>query len=162
MMNTMGEGGCTTGPISIWISGELLSTVLPCALYFATDFLRRCLSTPKGNGDRTGDQSPSPTPLLREWAKSELTASSWKDALIASLNVSFSFGSGIHHRFDSVCLEFTTPRFTVYQALCDHLESLNLMTVATECFHQMMGEFGDENLHAEQTAWILSERSRTM
>ena len=50
--------------------------------YFATDFLQQCLSTPDVN------TTISPTPLLREWAKLKLAGGSWKDALVATVNVS--------------------------------------------------------------------------
>ena len=48
----------------------------------------------------------------------------------------------------------------VYRVLCDHLETLNQIMVATECFHQMMSELGgDKNLHVEQAEWVLGKRS---
>jgi len=47
----------------------------------------------------------------------------------------------------------------IYRALCDHLEMLNRIVVATECFHGMMSELGDENLGAEQAEWVLGKHS---
>ena len=59
----------------------------PCPLLFirlfVTDFLQGCLS-------ETTLDSPPPTLLLREWAKSKLTGGSWSDALVAALNVGIS------------------------------------------------------------------------
>lgn len=82
-----------------------LSTV--CAKSFSLDFRQRCLSTPEIEGDRASTTTqPSdattpnpliPPPLLREWAKEELSRHSWQDALVASSTVSISF------RFDIGC-----------------------------------------------------------
>ena len=63
--------------------------------HFATDFLQRCLSTPESSVETTV-HSPFPALLLREWAKSKLTGGSWRDALVAALNVSISFLSTLH------------------------------------------------------------------
>jgi hypothetical protein len=78
-------------PIVTWVSGKLYYSVPPLYIqHFATDFLERCLSTPESSVDTT-HHSPFPTPLLREWAKSKLIGGSWRDALVATLNVSISF-----------------------------------------------------------------------
>ena len=57
--------------------------------HFATDFLQRCLSTAESSD--TTLHSPSPTLLLREWAKLTLTGSSWRNALVGAVNVSIYF-----------------------------------------------------------------------
>lgn len=67
---------------------------------FIIDFMQRCLSTPERN-DRSwvathhdGVQTlrltlylPSPTPLLRAWARLKLTSVSWEDALAVAGDV---------------------------------------------------------------------------
>ncbi|KAF8547675.1 hypothetical protein OG21DRAFT_859147 [Imleria badia] len=86
--------------------------------------------------------SPPRSPLLTEWVKLKLVGDSWKDALLAAVN-------------------FTAPRFTIYRVLCDHLETLNQITVVAECFHQMSSEFAEQtNLHAEQAQWVLDFKKR--
>ena len=80
-----------TGPTVTWVSGKSCYLVPP--LYtqqFATDFLNRYLSTSESTRDTTL-HSPSPTPILREWAKSKLTSGSWGDALVSALNVGTTF-----------------------------------------------------------------------
>ena len=90
MANTTNEDVYMAGPIVTWVSGKLCYPVpLTCIRYLAVDFLQRCLSTPESGVDTTL-RSPSPTPLLREWARSKLTGSSWREALVAALNVSIS------------------------------------------------------------------------
>jgi len=54
------------------------------------------------------------------------------------------------------------PRFTIYRAFCDHLETLHQIVVTTECFHGMMSKLGDKNLDVEQAKWILGGQSRTL
>lgn len=62
-----------------------------------------------------------------------------------------------------VGLKFTAPRFIIYWALCDQLETLGQITVATECFHHLMSELGgDKNLHAEHAEWVDGEQSRVL
>ncbi|KAF8547863.1 hypothetical protein OG21DRAFT_1449832 [Imleria badia] len=108
---------------------------------WVSDFLQQCLSTPESSGD-SSLHSPSPAPLLRKWAKLKLSGGSWKDALIAALN-------------------FTAPRFTIYRALCDQLETLDRIAVATSCFYELMSELeGVKNLHAEQAEWVHDFRER--
>ncbi|KAF8552355.1 hypothetical protein OG21DRAFT_1511593 [Imleria badia] len=95
-----------------------------------TDFLKRCLST------ENSDDTTLPTSLLTEWAKLQLTGGSWNDALTAARG-------------------FTAPKFTIYRALCDHLEMLGQITAAAECFHQMKNELEEEtNLYDEQPEWV--------
>ena len=80
-----------TGPIVTWVSGKSCYPVPPLyTQHFATDFLNRYLSTSESTRDTTL-HSPSPTPILREWAKSKLTGGSWRDALVSALNVSSPF-----------------------------------------------------------------------
>ncbi|KAI9566208.1 hypothetical protein HD554DRAFT_1206209 [Boletus coccyginus] len=106
-----------------------------------SDYTQRCLSTPDSSGDTT-PRSPFPTPLLREWVKLKLIGNSWQDAFVATVN-------------------FTAPRFTIYWALCDHLETLNQIMVAAECFHAAMSELGgDKGLGVEQAEWVLHVRQR--
>ena len=48
----------------------------------------------------------------------------------------------------------------IYRALCDHLEILGQIIAATECFHQMDSELGEEvKLHAEHAEWVVGECS---
>ena len=57
-------------------------------------------------------------------------------------------------------MKFTPPRFAIYLTLCDHLETLDQITAATECFHQMNSELGKEvELHAEKSEWVFGECS---
>jgi hypothetical protein len=98
IVNTVDEDVYMTGSGSIvtWFSGKSCYAIPP--LYIrscATDFLERCLSTPESGVDTTL-HSPSPTPLLRKWAKSKLIGGSWRDALVAAVNVSTSFLSTPH------------------------------------------------------------------
>jgi hypothetical protein len=91
IVNTVDEDIYMTGTIVPWFSGKSCYAVPP--LYIrscATDFLERCLSTPESGVDTTL-HSPPPTPLLRKWAKSKLMGGSWRDALVAAVNVSTSF-----------------------------------------------------------------------
>ena len=49
-------------------------------------------------------------------------------------------------------------RFTIYCALCDHLEMTSRITDAIECFDQMNNELaGETNIHGEQAKWALGE-----
>ena len=88
IVNTVDRDAYMTGPVITWVSGKSCYPVVAlCIRSFATDFLQQYLSTPESSAD-TAFRSPSPTPLLTEWAKSKLTSGSWRDALVASLNVS--------------------------------------------------------------------------
>ena len=85
--NTINKDIYMTGPIVTWVSGKLCYRgPVTCIQYLAIEFLRQCLSTPETGVDTTL-HSPSPTLLLREWAKSKLTGSSWREALVTALNV---------------------------------------------------------------------------
>lgn len=51
------------------------------------------------------------------------------------------------------------PRFTVYRAICEQLETIDHVRDATDCFYQMMSKLGGEiNLHAGQAEWALGEK----
>jgi hypothetical protein len=52
--------------------------------------------------------------------------------------------------------KFKVPRFAVYRALCEHLDSVNRVADVIECFHKMASELGQE-LEGEQARWILRE-----
>ena len=55
-------------------------------------------------------------------------------------------------------LEFTVPRFAIYQAICSHLETANHLTDAIECFHQMNNELaGKTHVRGEQVKWVAGE-----
>ncbi|KAF8557067.1 TPR-like protein [Imleria badia] len=131
IVDTINKDVYTSGPIITWGSGMLCYAIASlCVRSFATDFLQRYLSNLQCNVDIT-----TPTPLLRGWAKLKLTGSSWEDALVIALN-------------------FTAPRFTIYRALCDHLEMTNRMTEAIECYYQMGSELvGQTNAGGERAKW---------
>ena len=99
-----------TGAIVTWVSGKSCCPVPPlCIQHFATDFLNRYLSTSESSRDTTL-HSPSPTPILREWAKSTLTGGSWGDALVSALNVSTPFCSGAPRSPDTPLARSLQPR----------------------------------------------------
>lgn len=101
--------------------------------------------------------------LLREWAKSTLASSEWKDALVATNSVSISFCSDILCGPDILVMEFMVPRFTIYRTICEHLESIDRTTDAYECFRQMVREFAEQtHAHHEQAEWVLGKRCRTL
>ena len=91
IVNTIDKDVSMTGPVVIWVSGKsCYPAPVLCIRHFATDFLERFLSTPESKVDATVHLK-SLTPLLREWAKSKLRGGSWRDALVASWNVSMPF-----------------------------------------------------------------------
>ena len=109
IVNTVGRDAITE-PIVIWVSGKLCHFAPPlCIRHVATDLLQRCLSAPESSVHRT-PHSPTPTPLLREWAKSNLTGGSWTDALVAVLDVSVFSCSGAPRRFDTPLVRSLQPR----------------------------------------------------
>ena len=60
-----------------------------------------------------------------------------------------------------VRLEFTAPRFTVYRALCEHLEMTHRIFDSSECFRQMVQELaGETDAQDEQAEWVHSEELR--
>ena len=96
-------------------SGSVVSHSRPVGsngLETSADFMERCLSASKGVSNlvpyHKGPMldvtlnSTVRTSLVRKWAKSRLTFSSWKDALAAAASVIISFYSGIPRSLDSV------------------------------------------------------------
>jgi hypothetical protein len=56
-------------------------------------------------------------------------------------------------------MEFMSSRFTIYRTICEQLDTLDRITDATECFHQMTNELGEgENVHVTEAEWIHGER----
>lgn len=51
-------------------------------IFIFTDFAQQCLNT------IAYDDSPTPSPLLREWARAKLVCSTWKDAFVTAGDVS--------------------------------------------------------------------------
>ena len=94
MASTMNEGAYVNAPTT-WESGRLYAICLfAIRLTFHADFLQRCLSAPESNRDATSrghDDVPSPTPLLREWARLKLANGSWKEVLSAADSVGTHF-----------------------------------------------------------------------
>ena len=144
-------------PITEWISGEFTLTRLSSYVQvFLSDFTHRCLSAPEGGTPN----SPTPTPLLREWAKATLAGRSWKDALVVSASVSVFFALvplvGLTLGVDS---EFVAPRFTIYRVICERLETIHHITHASECFRQMANELAREVQGKDHPKWVLGEWS---
>ena len=51
----------------------------------------------------------------------------------------------------------------IYRVLCERLETMDRVTDAVECFHQMTSALGGEiNLDGEQSDWALGEWSRIL
>jgi hypothetical protein len=63
------------------------------------------------------EDQPSPTSLLRKWAKSQLTGGSWKNALVAALNVNISFCSGDLRWLDTPLVWSLQPQDSRFIAL---------------------------------------------
>ncbi|KAF8122511.1 hypothetical protein EV363DRAFT_1360163, partial [Boletus edulis] len=58
--------------------------------------------------------------------------------------------------------EFTFPRAEIYRAICEHLEMIDRIADAVECFREMMSELGEETKeHDEYTAWVLDFKQRS-
>jgi hypothetical protein len=72
-----------------------------------------------------------------KWAKVVLTKGSWKNALTTA--------SG-----------FKVPRFTVYQTICERLETVNHITDAIECFHEMANELAQQ-MEGKEAKWVFGE-----
>ena len=52
-------------------------------------------------------------------------------------------------------MEFMSSRFTIYRTICEQLDTLDKVKDATECFHQMTSELGEEtNANDEQVEWV--------
>ena len=162
-----------TGPITEWIFSESTFTCLfSCIQGFPSDFTRRCLSAPESGGSGAPStaarhdnapvlhhvtlNSPTPTSLLREWAKAALAGHSWKDSLVAAANASILFCPGILRAIDTFDLQFVVPRFTIYQVICERLETIHNITHASECFRQMENELARE-IQGMEAKWVLGE-----
>ena len=101
VVNTYEEEVYTSGTIIEWISGEL--TFCPFAAVhqpFVSEFTQHYISTPESDdhnlltttlGTDAAAPRTDPTPFLREWAKATLASRSWRDALVATVNVSISY-----------------------------------------------------------------------
>ena len=100
--------------------------------------------------------SPTPAPLLNEWAKATLARRSWKDALLVATSVSIFFCSGTPRGIHTLVVEFVVPRFTIYRAICERLETIHRITHASECFRQMVDELARE-IQGEGAKWILGK-----
>ena len=159
------------GPITKWTSGEVTFTCLFSSIQaFASDFTHRCLSSPERDGDaalNTAQQNEAPrplstfdpwtpTPLLRQWAKTALTSGEWKDALAVTVSVSTSFCSGTPRGIDTPGVEFVVPRFTIFRVICERLETIHRLTHASECFRQMVDELSQE-IRGTEANWVLGE-----
>ena len=70
-------------------------------------------------------------PLLGEWARATLASGSWNDALVAAGGVGIFFSATC-----PACLtlgfEFATTKFTIYHAICEHLEAIDRITDAAD------------------------------
>ncbi|KAF8549253.1 hypothetical protein OG21DRAFT_613435 [Imleria badia] len=106
----------------------------------SSEFMQRYPSICK----KDGDAALKPSPLLSEWARATLIMNgSWTDALTASL-------------------DFMTPRFTIYRAICERLETNNRIMDANKCFLQMVSELARETTtHSEQVEWSVAFRQRS-
>ncbi|KAF8551264.1 TPR-like protein [Imleria badia] len=87
------------------------------------------------------DPASQPSPLLSEWVKSTLMINdSWTDVLAASV-------------------DFTSPRFMIYRAICERLEIMDRILDASKCFLQMVNELGEEPpTPEEQVTWAAAFR----
>ncbi|KAF8552627.1 hypothetical protein OG21DRAFT_1498291 [Imleria badia] len=92
------------------------------------------LCVPASEGDATQHA------VLRGWATATLAICSWKDVLDAAVG-------------------FISPRFTTYRAICNHLEAIDYISDATECFHEMASVLAQES-DSEQVKWIINFKSR--
>ncbi|KAF8547212.1 hypothetical protein OG21DRAFT_1472561 [Imleria badia] len=135
LVDDFGEEVYRSGPTTDWVS----------------DFTHRCLSVPErdvGTASKAiqhdnspvTPNSPRPTPLLTVWTKVSLMGRSWEDALVTA--------SG-----------FISPRFTIYRAICEHLEATDRIGDATDCFQEMLRESAVEtDVHDEQAEWALGAK----
>ena len=99
----------------------------------------------------------TPSPLLKEWAKAKLARGSWKDAIVSAVSVStpslwYPSFDGQHARF-----QFKLPRSAIYLVVCEHLKTTDRIADATECFHQMTRELGQDVTHRELLEPIFCE-----
>ena len=119
LVNNFDEEAYMSGPVTEWISGEFTFTytcLFSCIRNFSAGFHQQYLSSAELN-DATASKAtphdnvsmlhetlnlPTPTPLLREWAKATLAGRSWQGALVVAANVSISFYFGIPRGIDSL------------------------------------------------------------
>ena len=105
-----------SGPMTEWVSGELLPVCLPSIRPFWSDFTHQCLSAPGSDGNaptpHASLNSPTPTSLLREWAKAKLIRYSWSDALLSADSVSISFCSPTRRGIDTCSSHFPRSQST--------------------------------------------------
>ncbi|KAF8554675.1 hypothetical protein OG21DRAFT_1508679 [Imleria badia] len=133
MLNTVDEAVYMRGPLIEWVS----------------DWTHRYLSAPQSEGDAASNsaqhyETPTPTPLLREWAKATLANGEWQDALVSTAS-------------------FTLPRVTTYWAVCERLETMDRVTDAIECFHEMTNELGEEvYISGPLTEWVADFMQRCL
>ncbi|KAF8123583.1 hypothetical protein EV363DRAFT_1356190, partial [Boletus edulis] len=137
MVNTLEDKVYTSVPITKWVS----------------DFAQQCLSTLENDGDATSNASqqadpsllhatvnlPAPTPLLGVWAQAALTSSEWQDVLAAA---------------------FVAPRFTIYETICERLETIGRIWDTVECFYAMTSELGEKS--EPETEWICDFTQRCL
>ena len=103
---------------------------------------------------------PTSAPVSRVWERAALAIRSWKEVLDAAVGVSISFHSCKYRGFDALGLEFISPRFTTYRAICNHLETIDYIVHATECFHGTASESAHES-DSEHAKWVIGELSCT-
>ena len=140
----------------------VLLVCLPYIQPFWSDFTHRCLSASRSDDDaptpRAALDSPTATPLLREWTKATLARHSWKDALATAASVSIFFYFGTPRRIDTDGLQFTLPRVTIRRVMCEHLEATDREMDAIECFHEMMNKSGRGVYRSEpMIEWVSGE-----
>ncbi|KAF8435498.1 hypothetical protein L210DRAFT_3551412 [Boletus edulis BED1] len=137
IVNTLENKVYMSVPITKWVS----------------DFAQQCLSTLENDGHATSNApqqaNPSmphatvnlqaPTSLLGVWAKATLASSEWKDALAAA---------------------FVAPRFTIYEAVCERLETIGRIRDAIECFYAMTNELGEKS--EPMTEWVCDFTQRRL
>ncbi|KAF8553290.1 hypothetical protein OG21DRAFT_1267989 [Imleria badia] len=118
----------------------------PISTEWVSDFTHRYLSASESDANRHRSllmlqaTFNSSTSILNEWAKATLASRSWKDSLVAAV-------------------DFVTPRFATYRAICEHLETIDCITDAIDCFHEMVPKLAQET-DGEQEKWIMYFKSR--
>ncbi|KAF8129810.1 hypothetical protein EV363DRAFT_1417516 [Boletus edulis] len=141
MVNTLEDKVYTSVPITKW----------------ASDFTQQCLSNLEHDGravsstiehgdslrSHTISNPQTPTTLLNVWARASLAHREWKEVLIAAV-------------------DFLAPRFTIYEAVCERLKTIDRIADAVECFHEMTNELGGETLklHGGHLGWALDFKQR--
>ena len=91
-------------------------------------------------------------------AKINLVNGLWKGALSAARDVSIASATPDH---ELTCgSKFKVPRITIYRTLCEGLETVEGITDAIECFHQMENELPEGAItQGGQVQWVLGEQS---